>query len=448
MMRALYGEEAYPVQRVRSENQDGRTEKPKPKQKRDTGPPAKSKAKGKPNPKQKPGTHLPVKSTTNSSPPKQTSITKSSSSSGQNLSTTPGNQYTLPDDTIKKQVIDSFKTPLDKTWSGSNYEVHFKCGPPEADELWWKKGNNKVHMRKFRSGTVTQEWTFGGSPTVNIELRKFEDGVQIASTAVHGEEAYPVERVKSEIQDEGKGNGKPKPKQKSDTHSAVKSKGNGKPKPKQKSDTHSAAKSKGNGKTKPKQKSDTHSAAKSKANSPPLSQTSTYTSSSSSDQNLPTILGNQYTLPDDTIKRHVIGSVGKALNKIWYGANYEVHFIRGSPGGDQLYWRKGNDKVYMHKSPTGSLTQEWTFGELPKVKLEFRKFNDGSRKQIWDFHNTKLNHSNTYWKPTVRKWMNDKKDEGSLKKYADAIQSWCKENDFFFGKNSCVLFSLEELIDN
>ncbi|KAL6960197.1 hypothetical protein U1Q18_046438 [Sarracenia purpurea var. burkii] len=305
-----------------------------------------------------------------------------------------------------------------------------------------------------------------------INWRDGEDPIRKIMRAVFGEEAYPVQRVTSEkpqpVQQpdtrpstKSEREEKPKPEQKPDTHLAAKSIGEDgkpiselkpdtrsptkskveeKPKPKQKPDTRPPAKSQGKRKSNPKRKPGTRPTAKSKTNSPPPHQTSTTKSLSSSGQSSPTTPGNQYTLPDKTINKQTIDGFKYSVDETWSGPNYVVRFKRDSPEGDtKLWWTKGDTKIFLHKYASG-VTQEWIFDRFPRVKIELYKGIDNGKRQTWSFPTTKLDYTKNNWMPISRDWMNGKKDESSLKKYAEAIQSWCNANDFFVGKDYCVIF--------
>ncbi|KAL6954182.1 hypothetical protein U1Q18_046955, partial [Sarracenia purpurea var. burkii] len=263
--------------------------------------------------------------------------------------------------------------------------------------------------------------------------------------AVYGEKEYPVQRVNAESEDGGKREEEnPQPEQIPDTRPIAEFKSEEeKPKLKQKPATSPTAKFDRTNQPPPQQTSTT---------SAPPAISHNVKSSSRSGQNLPTTSGNQYTLPDNSINKQVIDNFKNRVDKTWSGTDYEVRFKRDSPKGDtQLWWRKGNDSVYLHKYATGAVRQEWNFGvRWPKVNIELFKGMDGNQRQTWNFQNTKLNYNKNNWiyKPFTWAWMSGKKDQSSLKKYAEAIQSWCSANDFFVGKEYCVIFSLQELIDN
>ncbi|KAL6960198.1 hypothetical protein U1Q18_046439 [Sarracenia purpurea var. burkii] len=274
-------------------------------------------------------------------------------------------------------------------------------------------------------------------PVSKIDWHDGEDPIRKIMRAVYGENEYPAQRVNAESQDGGKREEeKPQPEQIPDTRPIAKFKSEEeKAKLKQKPVTSPATKFDRTNQPAPQQTSTTSA-------SPSISYS--VKSSSRSGQNLPATPGNQYTLPDNSINKQVIDNFKNRVDKTWSGTNYGVQFKRDSPQGDtQLWWRKGNDSVYLHKYATGAVRQEWNFGvRWPKVNIELLKGMDGNQRQTWNFLNSKFNYKKNYWmpKPFTRTWTNDKKDESSLKKYAEAIQSWCNANDFFVGKEYCVIF--------
>ncbi|XP_065216855.1 uncharacterized protein LOC135843048 isoform X2 [Planococcus citri] len=146
-----------------------------------------------------------------------------------------------------------------------------------------------------------------------------------------------------------------------------------------------------------------------------------------------------YTLPKSTINKTVIDNFRNPVDKTWTGPNYDVRFKRVSPSGDtQLWWRKDNDEVYLHRHADGAVDQNWNFGG--KVFIGLYRDIDRTQIQSWEFDKTRLDYDRSPNGTPHRVWYNNNRDEGAYKKYTEIIKSWCDANDFFVEKESCVIF--------
>ncbi|XP_065217938.1 uncharacterized protein LOC135843838 isoform X1 [Planococcus citri] len=145
-----------------------------------------------------------------------------------------------------------------------------------------------------------------------------------------------------------------------------------------------------------------------------------------------------YTLPS-VINKDLIDDLQAPVDQTWKGADYQVRFKRNSPDGDvELWWKKGEDDIYLHAFPNGAIDQNWGFGT---VHLGLFRDEDGNLLQVWDFGNTKLEYIKDIKSPPPRRvWEFGNRDEASYWKYRHLIKLWCNANDFFVGEKSCIIY--------
>lgn len=143
-----------------------------------------------------------------------------------------------------------------------------------------------------------------------------------------------------------------------------------------------------------------------------------------------------YTIPG--IDRNLIEGLQGPVDQTWQGTDHHVRFKRNSPDGDvELWWKKGDDDIYLHAFPSGAADQNWGFGN---VHLGLFRDEDGYQTQVWDFGDAKLEYITSKDSSYHRVWEFDNRDEASYWKYRHFIKLWCNANDFFVGKESCIIY--------
>ncbi|XP_065222833.1 uncharacterized protein LOC135847291 [Planococcus citri] len=150
-----------------------------------------------------------------------------------------------------------------------------------------------------------------------------------------------------------------------------------------------------------------------------------------------------FTTPDATINKNLIDSLKEPFDKIWSGPGYYIRYNRQSPSGPTLFsWRKNQDEVHIKIFEGGAIDQIWHF-YTPfgyKVPIWLFQDTDGSRKQIWKFARAYFEYDDEKDSQPHGVWNNNFVDAHAYTMYGKFIKSWCDANDFFVGKERCVIF--------
>ncbi|XP_065223782.1 uncharacterized protein LOC135847965 [Planococcus citri] len=127
-------------------------------------------------------------------------------------------------------------------------------------------------------------------------------------------------------------------------------------------------------------------------------------------------------------------------NRCWNEDGYYRVCLSKSGSALGLTWRNNKDVVGVDISMAdkNEINQKWYFQNDVVVSLSRKK--NGQNVQTWKFGDTVYQVSkNSKGAINGEKW-SPEKDEASLEKYKQQINSWCDENGYMVGKENCVIY--------